>query len=359
MSREAMLYERQPEGKVRCNLCSRRCLIPEGGLGVCAARKNVKVKLLTLSYARACSVNVDPIEKKPLFHFNPGSQVLSVSSPFCNFFCRFCCNWIISQQRSTAQTSKMPPESVVNMAKKLHCTGVSYTYTEPTTFFEWAYDTAKLAHECSMFNTFVTNGYLTPEAVDMISPYLDAATVDFKGAGNPIFYKEVMRVPSVEPIYQCLKAMKRNNIHLEVTNLIVPRTGDSEEKLLELARWIIGNLGEDTPMHLLRFFPSADMVEVEETPAASVEKARKICYEAGLRYVYTGNIPCLDGENTRCPNCQELLVERHDFNITKWRLRDNMTCPKCGIKISIKGKYYGLLIARRFYSMLHLFNMRK
>jgi len=341
LSREAMLYECQPEGKVRCNLCGRRCLIPEGNLGVCAARKNVKGKLFTLSYARACSINVDPIEKKPLFHFNPGSQVLSVSSPFCNFFCRFCCNWIISQQRSTTQTHEMPPASVVKTAKRLHCAGISYTYTEPTTFFEWAYESAKLAHECSMFNTFVTNGYLTPEAVDMISPYLDAATVDFKGAGDPIFYKEVMRVPSVEPIYQCIGAMKRNNIHIEVTNLIVPRIGDSEEKLLKLACWIVGNLGEDTPMHLLRFFPSGDMFEVEETPTASVEKARKICAEAGLRYVYTGNIPGLDGENTHCPNCHELLVERHGFSVTKWELRDDMTCPKCGNKIAIKGKYYG------------------
>jgi pyruvate formate lyase activating enzyme len=235
----------------------------------------------------------------------------------------------------------MSPALVVNTAQRLHCAGISYTYTEPTTFFEWAYESAKLAHEYSMFNTFVTNGYLTPEAVDVISTYLDAATVDFKGAGNPSFYKEVMRVPSVEPIYQCLKAMKRNNILIEVTNLIVPRIGDSEEELLKLACWIVGNLGEDTPMHLLRFFPSGDMFEVEETPIASVEKARKICFEAGLRYVYTGNIPGLDGENTHCPNCQKLLVERHGFSITKWELKDDMTCPKCSMKIAIKGKYHG------------------
>ncbi len=142
-----MLYESQPENKVRCNLCGRRCLIGEGALGICAARKNVKGTLCTLSYARACSVNVDPIEKKPLFHFNPGSQVLSVSSPFCNFFCRFCCNWSISQQRSTSGTDEISPETVVKTAKRLHCAGISYTYTEPTTFFEWAYDSAKLARE--------------------------------------------------------------------------------------------------------------------------------------------------------------------------------------------------------------------
>ncbi len=191
-----------------------------------------------------------------------------------------------------------------------------------------------------MFNAFVTNGYLTPEAVDTISPYLDAATVDFKGAGDPTFYREVMNVPSVNPVYLCLKAMKRNNIHLEITNLIVPRVGDSEEKLLELACWVVDNLGVDTPMHLLRFFPSGEMLEVEETTVSSVEKARKICQKAGLRYVYTGNIPSLDGENTICPYCQKLLVERHDFSIAKWELKDDMTCPRCGNKIPFKGKYY-------------------
>lgn len=343
MSKEAMLYESQPENKVRCNLCGRRCLISEGALGVCAARKNVKGKLYALSYARACSVNIDPIEKKPLFHFNPGSKVLSIASPFCNFFCRFCCNWSISQKRSTTQTSEMSPESVVKTAKRLHCAGISYTYTEPTTFFEWAYDSAKLAHDSSLFNTFVTNGYITPEAVDTISPYLDAATVDFKGTGSPIFYKEVMKVPSMDPIYQCLKAMKRNSIHLEVTNLIVPRIGDSKERLLELAHWIVDNLEADTPMHLLRFFPSGEMLETEETTIASVEEARNICLEAGLRYVYTGNTSGLEGENTHCPNCQELLIERHDSSVTKWELKDDRTCPKCGTKLPIKGKYYGSL----------------
>jgi pyruvate formate lyase activating enzyme len=335
-----MLYDRLPEGKVKCNLCGRRCVISEEKLGVCAARKNVKGTLYSLSYSRACSVAVDPIEKKPLFHFHPGSQVLSVSSPFCNFFCRFCCNWLISQQRSTLQTQEMPPQSVVKMAKELRCDGISYTYTEPTVFFEWAYDSAKLAHENSLFNTFVTNGYLTPEAINTISPYLDAATVDFKGAGDPNFYREVMRVPSVEPIYECLRAMKNHNIHIEITNLIVPKLGDSVEKLLELTHWIINNLGADTPMHLLRFFPSGDMLETDETPATSVEKARKICRETGLRFVYTGNIPGFDGENTHCPHCQELLVERHDFSITKWELNDDMECPTCGTKIPIKRRYH-------------------
>ena len=341
MAKEAMLYERLPDGKVRCNLCGRRCVILEGNLGVCAARKNEKGTLISLSYSRACSVAVDPIEKKPLFHYHPGSQFLYFASPFCNFFCRFCDNWVISQQRSTVQTEEMPPEVIVKTAKRLRCEGISYTYTEPTTFFEWAYDSAKLAHKNSLFNTFVTNGYLTPEAVEAISPYLGAATVDFKGAGDPQFYRDIMRVPSVDPVYDCLKAMKKHGIHIEITNLIVPKYGDSEDKLRELARWIKDNLGEDTPMHLLRFFPNFELIDVPPTPVTTVEKARKIVIDAGLRYVYAGNIPGHDGENTYCPNCHELLIARYGFSIGRWNIRDDMTCPKCGMKIAVKGKFHG------------------
>jgi len=336
-----MLYESLPDGKVRCELCGRRCVIVEGNVGLCEARKNEEGKLFSLSYSRACSVAADPIEKKPLFHFHPGSQVLSVSSPFCNFFCRFCDNWIISQQRSTAQTEEMPPETVVSTAKRSHCAGISYTYTEPTTFFEWAYDSAKLAHENGLFNTFVTNGYLTPEAVETIAPYLDAATVDFKGAGDPEFYRDVMRVPSVKPVYDCLKAMKNHEMHIEVTNLIIPKYGDSEDKLSELARWVKSNLGEDTPIHLLRFSPSFYLIDVPPTTLAAVEKAWKLVTEIGMRYVYTGNSPGHNGENTYCPNCHKLLIERYGFSVSRWNIRDDMTCPICGTNIAIKGKFHG------------------
>ncbi len=341
LSKEAMLYESLPDGKVKCQLCGRRCIITEGNSGLCEARKNEEGKLFSLSYARACAIAADPIEKKPLFHFNPGSQVLSVSSPFCNFFCRFCDNWIISQQRTDGQTEDMPPQKVVDTAKAMHCKGISYTYTEPTTFYEWAYDTSKLAHEAGLFNTFVTNGYLTPEAVQTIAPYLDAATVDFKGAGDPEFYRNVMRVPTPQPIYDCLKAMKKNSIHIELTNLIVPKYGDSEQKLKELIAWIKDNLGEDTPLHFLRFSPSFHLTDVPPTPVEAIEKAYKLATDAGLRYVYTGNIPGHDGENTHCPNCHELLIERYIFSISKWNLKDDMTCPKCGTKIAIKGKLGG------------------
>ncbi len=335
-----MLYEQLSDKSVRCNLCGRRCLISEGNRGICEARKNEDGTLLSLSYSRACSVAVDPIEKKPLFHFHPGSQVLSIASPFCNFFCRFCDNWIISQQRSVAHTREMSPEAVVKLAKRTDCAGISYTYSEPTTFFEWAYDIAKLAHEHSLFNTFVTNGYLTPEAIDLFSPYLDAATVDFKGGGDPKFYREMMRVPTVEPIYDCLLAMKKHRVHIEITNLIVPNSGDSEQHLRNLAQWIVDNLGADTPVHLLRFSPSFELADVSPTSITSLENAQKIMQEMGVKFVYAGNIPGHEGEHTVCPNCHERLITRYGFRIVHWNLRNGMQCPRCELKIPIRGQIY-------------------
>jgi pyruvate formate lyase activating enzyme len=340
LPKEGMLYERLSDNRVRCELCGRRCLISDGNRGICEARKNENGTLFSLSYSRACSVAVDPIEKKPLFHFHPGSQVLSIASPFCNFFCRFCDNWVISQQRSTAQTREMSPEAVVNMAQRTSCAGISYTYTEPTTFFEWAYDSAKLAHEHSLFNTFVTNGYLTPKAIETLSPYLDAATVDFKGGGDPKFYQDMMRVPAVEPIYDCLLAMKKHRIHIEITNLIVPKYGDSEHHLRELARWIMDNLGENTPVHLLRFSPCFELVDTSQTSVAAVEYARKIVMEMGLIFVYAGNIPGHEGEHTFCPNCHEQLITRFGFRIGQWNIRDGMQCPRCELEIPIRGQFH-------------------
>jgi pyruvate formate lyase activating enzyme len=338
--REAMLYTPLEGGRVRCDLCGRRCVIVEGNLGVCRARVNRGGRLYALSYGRACSASVDPIEKKPLFHFHPGALVFSVASPFCNFFCRFCDNWEISQQRSTAETLEMAPERVVKEALKTGSHGISYTYTEPTVFYEWAYDTAKLAHEAGLFNTFVTNGYMTTEAVEAISPYLDAVTVDFKGAGDPKFYREIIRVPSVEPIYDCLKALKRLGIHIEVTNLVVPKYGDSGERLRELAKWILDNLGEYTPFHILRFHPSYELIDLPATPQQVIEEGVKIARGVGLRYVYAGNVPGSAGESTFCHSCGELLVARYGFTIFRWRLEAEMSCPKCGVKIPIYGRYH-------------------
>jgi len=335
---EAMLYSPLPENRVRCYLCARVCTIPEGSVGFCLVRKNEGGKLYALAYGKACSVAVDPITKKPLAHFYPGSSVLSIASGGCNFRCQFCDNWMISQEKGVAGT-ELSPEDVVRATRDNNCQGISYTYTEPTIFFEYAYDTAKLAHQVSFFNTFVTNGYMTREAVHTIAPFLDAATVDFKGGADPEFYKKFSAVPTVEPIFASLLEMKRHQIHVEITNLVVPKIGDSLDRIKELATWIRDSMGRDTPFHLLRFHPDYKMTDAVSTPIPTLEKVRDTSREVGLNYVYIGNVPGHPYENTYCPKCHELLIKRFSFEIVKWSLTKNMQCPACGTSIPIKGKF--------------------
>lgn len=336
---EAMLYEKQGDKKVKCSLCARRCLISDGGTGFCLVRKNEGGTLFSLNYAKAISAGLDPIEKKPLSHFNPGALVMSIATVGCNFRCQFCDNWMISQEKDISGRH-FPPEEVIKAANENVCVGISYTYTEPTIFIEYAYDTAKLARQVGFFNTFVTNGYMTPEAVKTIAPYLDAATVDFKGGADPDFYKTFSAVPSVEPIFQALKEMKRNGVHVEITNLIVPKSGDSLERIRDLATWIRDNLGKETPLHLLRFHPDYQLTTIPATPIETLEKAYAISKTIGLNYVYIGNVPGHPAENTYCPSCNELLIKRYSFEIAKWNLTKDMRCPVCGHDIPIKGRLH-------------------
>jgi pyruvate formate lyase activating enzyme len=279
------------------------------------------------------------VEKKPLSHFNPGALVMSVATVGCNFRCQFCDNWMISQDKKIAGRH-FPSEEVVKTARDNNCQGISYTYTEPTIFFEYAYDTSVLAHKVGFFNTFVTNGYMTPEAVKTIAPYLDASTVDFKGGGDPDFYKSYSAVPSVEPIFEALKEMRRNGIHVEITNLVVPKIGDSLDRVRELAVWVRDNLGKDVPFHLLRFHPDYQLTTIAATPIETLEKAYAVAKGEGLNYVYIGNVPGHPSENTYCPNCNELLIKRFSFEITRWNLARDMRCPVCGQQIPIKGKLH-------------------
>jgi len=336
---EAMLYNKEEENKVRCFLCARRCLISDGSTGFCLVRKNQSGTLYTLNYGKAVSAGVDPIGKKPLVHFNPGALVASIAAAGCNFRCQFCDNWMISQDKEVAGTP-LSPEEIIKMAKENQCQGLSYTYTEPTIFMEYAYDTAKLAHEAGLFNTFVTNGYMTPEAVKTISPYLDAVTVDFKGGADPDFYKSIMAVPNVEPIFESLKELKLNGVHIEITNLVVPKTGDSPDRIRKMAKWINDYLGPDTPFHLLRFHPDYKMTTTQATAVEDLERAYLMAKSEGLRYAYIGNVPGHPAENTYCPNCDEAVIKREGFEITKWNLTSDMHCPVCGEKIPIKGKYH-------------------
>jgi pyruvate formate lyase activating enzyme len=334
-----MLYSKLEENKVQCCLCARRCLISDGASGFCLVRKNEGGTLYTLNYGKAVSAGVDPIGKKPLFHFNPGSLVMSVAAAGCNFRCQFCDNWMISQDHEVAG-KPLPPEEIVKAAKESNCQGISYTYTEPTIFMEYAYDTAKLARKEGLFNTFVTNGYMTPEAVKTIAPYLDAATVDFKGGGDPEFYRKVSAVPNVEAIYDALKELKLCGVHIEITNLVVPQIGDSMKKIREMAKWIKDYLGADTPFHLLRFHPDYKMTTLPATNVDQMELAYMNAKNEDLNYVYLGNVQGHAAENTYCPHCNEAVIRREGFMITKWNLTSDMHCSFCGNAIPIKGKYY-------------------
>jgi pyruvate formate lyase activating enzyme len=333
---EAKLYERQEDKKVKCCLCARRCLISDGATGFCLVRKNESGVLFSLNYGKVVSAAVDPIGKKPLSHFHPGAKVMSIAAAGCNFRCKFCDNWMVSQDTEVAGKN-FPPAEVVKAATNRNCQGISYTYTEPTIYMEYAYDTAKIAHEAGLFNTFVTNGYMTPEAVKTMVPYLDAATVDFKGGGDPDFYKSFSAVPSVEPIYEALKELKSNGVHIEITNLVVPKIGDSMDKIKEMATWIKDNISQETPFHLLRFHPDYKMTTTPATSVEDMERAYMTARNAGLHYVYLGNVPGHPSENTYCPRCNELLIKRYSFEITNWNLTKDMRCPVCSHRIPIKG----------------------
>jgi pyruvate formate lyase activating enzyme len=336
---EAMLYEKTENNRVQCKLCARRCSINNGAKGFCLVRKNEDGILRSLVYGKAVSAAVDPIGKKPLSHFNPGALVMSIATAGCNFRCKFCDNWMISQDQKIPGKN-FPPDQVVKTAREKNCYGISYTYTEPTVFFEYAYDIAKLAHQVGFFNTFVTNGYLTPEAVKTISPVLDAATVDFKGGGDPDFYKSYSSVPTVEPIYEALKEFRRSGVHIEITNLVIPKIGDSMDRIKEMSSWIKETLGPDTPFHLLRFHPDYKMTTTPGTGIELMEKAYMTARNVGLNYVYVGNLPGHPAENTYCPQCNELLIKRHSFEITRWNLTKDMHCPVCGHKIPIMGQLH-------------------
>lgn len=333
---EAMLWEKERNG-VRCNLCARYCFITKGKRGFCRVRINKDNILYTLNYGKLVAVNVDPIEKKPFFHFYPGSKSLSIAAAGCNFRCQFCDNSQISQgvdeQAESVEGKKYTPEEIVKLAEKNNCKSIAYTYTEPTIFFEFAYKTAKLAKRSNIMNVFVTNGYITDDAIKKISKYLDAAVVDVKASLDPEFYKKFMSVPSVKPIYGALKQMKKQRIHVEITNLIIPQIGDNMELCQKLAEHV-SNLKSSIPFHVIQFHPSYKLMELPPTPTSTLERCVAEARRAGLRYVYIGNVAGHDDENTYCYNCRELLIKRFGTTIEETNLV-KQRCPQCGTNIDI------------------------
>jgi pyruvate formate lyase activating enzyme len=330
---EAMFYEKADGKKVRCGLCRFRCLIDDGRRGVCAVRENRGGTLFTLVYGMAIAEHVDPIEKKPLYHVMPGSRSYSVATVGCNFRCLHCQNYSISQAPRAGLEiagSELAPKEIVARALASGCRSISYTYTEPTVFFEYAYDTAVLAKEAGLRNVFVTNGYITPEALACITPYLDAANIDLKGFSER-FYREVVHA-MLKEVLESILEYKRRGIWIELTTLVIPGWNDSDEELGNIARFIAEKVGPETPWHVSAFYPTYRMTDRPPTPASTLARARKIGLDAGLRYVYQGNIPGSGGENTCCPSCGGILIERQGFYLEQNRIEAGK-CPDCSALI--------------------------
>ena len=330
--KEAMFYEREENNRVRCRLCRFNCLIGDGARGNCSVRENRDGTLYSLVYGKLCAEHVDPIEKKPLFHVMPGSNSYSIATVGCNFHCRHCQNYSISQLRPDAPvtgTPRTPPE-IVQRAKDTKCGSISYTYTEPTIFFEFAYDTARLAREAGLLNLFVTNGYISREALATISPVLDAANIDLKGFSEE-FYRDIVHAKLSEVLDSIIEYRKQG-VWIEITTLIIPGLNDSDAELKGIASFIITNLGVDTPWHVTAFYPTYKLTDRPPTPVATLRRARDIGRAAGLHYVYEGNVPGEGGENTRCPSCSALLINRYGFAIGTNRIL-NGACPDCGVII--------------------------
>jgi pyruvate formate lyase activating enzyme len=331
---EALLYEKLDDQKVRCSLCSHRCVISEGRRGICNVRENRSGVLNTLVYGRLIARHIDPIEKKPLFHLLPGSLSYSIATVGCNFRCRFCQNADIAQlptdRGGAILGDSVTPEEVVKAAERADCSSIAYTYTEPTVYFEFALATARLAHARGLRNVFVTNGYMTGESLDMIAPVLDAANIDLK-AFNPKFYKEVCGA-KMKHVQASLLNMKSKGILVEVTTLIIPGMNDDPDELKALARFLAQESGRDTPWHISRFHPTYRLTDRPPTPVKTLQLAREIGLAAGLKYVYTGNVPGDSGENTFCPACGEILITRWGFQVQKMRLAAGR-CANCGEKI--------------------------
>ncbi len=332
---EARFYSKIPDG-IRCDLCARHCVLHEGETGFCRVRYMKDGKLYTMVYGLIDGMAPDPIEKKPLFHFAPGAHTFSISSSSCNFRCQFCLNYH-SAHRERPVGEQLSPEDIVALAHRYNCAGITYTYTEPTVFWEFACDTAKIAHEQGMFNTIVTNGYMTKHAIDAIHPNLDAASINFKGSGNPEFYRDLMSVPKVTPIYNTMKYLREKGVFIELTNLIIPEVGDFEDDTRNLARWVVENLGPRTPFHIIAFAPTYKLSYLPRTPPEMLERHINIAKEEGLEFVYSGNIPGHDYENTYCTNCGAKVVSRYSVFLDANNLDENGKCPKCHADLNIAG----------------------
>jgi pyruvate formate lyase activating enzyme len=334
--KEALLYKKLKDKKVQCQNCAHYCLISPNKRGVCGVRKNRNGQLYSLVYGKAIAINIDPIEKKPFFHFLPGSHSLSIATAGCQFSCQACQNWQISQRPKLTgeiEGKDTSPKEIVKMAKKYKVPSISYTYTDPIVFLEYALDIMKLAKKEGLKNNWVTSGFLSAEAFDLISPYLAAANVDLKSFEDKFYIKYCGG--KLQPVLDTLKRMKEKGIWLEVTTLVIPGLNDSKEIFRNIANFIKNELSPETPWHISQFCGAISwkLKQLPDTPVQTLRKAYQIGKKAGLKYVYTGNVPGLDSENTYCPKCQALMIERQGYFIQ--RFDNHGRCSQCGENLNL------------------------
>lgn len=330
----AMFQKPIAGGGVQCLLCPFRCVRNEGERGICGVRAVVKDTLRALTFARPSAINIDPIEKKPLFHFLPGTKSYSIATVGCNLSCKFCQNWTLSQTRpEDTKAEYLPPEKVVELTLKNRAETISYTYSEPTVFYEYMLETSKLAHEKGIKNLWITCGYINPAPLRELAKYLDAANVDIKG-WDDIFYAEYIRATR-QPVLETCKILKEMGVWLEITNLIIPGANDDPKKIREMCKWIKDSLGADVPVHFSRFHPNYKLTDRPATPVATLDNAYKIAKEVGLKYVYVGNVPGDTHEDTYCPNCRKNIIDRTGYWINSIHIKKG-ACEYCGQKISGK-----------------------
>jgi len=334
MIKQAMLYEKREGEEVECCLCAHKCRISSDQLGFCRVRKNTKGVLNTLVYGQAIAANVDPIEKKPLYHFLPGSKTFSIATIGCNFRCQFCQNWQISQvfkDNELRSPQELMPEQVIQEAKDKDCKSISYTYTEPTVFFEYAYDTAKLAKKEGLKNIFVTNGYLSRQALKIINPYLDAVNIDLKSFSEEFYSKNCQG--HLQPVLDSIKLARELGLWVEITTLIIPGENDSQSELNNIANFI-AEVSKDIPWHLSRFHPDYKFLNQKPTSIESLKLAEELGRKAGLGYVYLGNLD--QDSNTYCDNCHKILLRRNYFDL----IGNNIIKGKCNFCGKVIGGVY-------------------
>jgi pyruvate formate lyase activating enzyme len=329
--KEAMFYRNLDEKSVQCLLCPRTCVLPEGVRSFCRVRENISGKLYTFVYESACAVHIDPIEKKPVYHMLPGTLAYSIATAGCNLRCKFCQNWQISQSPPEKTNNvKLSCKDVVKKAKAGGCHSIAYTYSEPNIFYEYAIDTAKIARQEGLKNIFVTAGFINPEPLNEVCNYLDAANVDLKGFDKK-YLKEVCE-EDLEPLLDALVIYKKRGVWLEITNLVVPTLNDDMKTIKKMCVWIKENLGDETPLHFSRFWPMHKLKNLYPTPLGTLAEARDTALEAGLKYLYIGNIPQHPANNTYCPSCKKLLIERKGYLVIRNEIAHS-ACKYCLQKI--------------------------